>query len=40
MISMAPLSLDGALSPEAQGKPGEMSGFDRLPRKKIATLER
>jgi len=33
MISMALLGLDGALSLEAQGNPGEMSGLDRLPNK-------
>ena len=40
MISMAHLSLDDALPLEAQGKPREMSGLDRLPRKKLAMLER
>jgi len=30
---MALLNLDGALSLEAQGNPGEMSGLDRLLRK-------
>ena len=33
MISMALLNLDGALSLEAQGNPGEMSGLDRLSNK-------
>jgi hypothetical protein len=33
MISMTLFDLDGALSLEAQGNPGEMSGLDRLPNK-------
>ena len=33
---MAHLSLDDALPLEAQGKPREMSGLDRLPRKKAS----
>jgi hypothetical protein len=33
VISIALLDLDGALSLEAQGNPGEMSGLGRLPNK-------